>query len=480
VSKKINYIDLFCGAGGLSIGLAAAKFTLSYASDIDSKSILTFKKNIKQIHPETNPNMIIQGDIQELYKYLGTKRIYKNSIGLKTIKTGKEKVLLNQKQSISNKQIKTIKSIKELDLLCGGPPCQGFSMIGRAKHGTVKERANGFINDTRNNLFKYFLKFAEKYNPKIILIENVKGLASAANYKDLIVENILKTNPGYIVESHILNAKDFGIPQNRERLFFIAVRNDIYKKYKISPQKIFMDILKLKNNHSSVTVSEAIYDLPQIQCNPKKFNYKIEDEISFNNKNSFGMNISDINYKDLLYKPHSYIEKINSLANGKVPKKLFNHKSRYNNKRDKYIYMNLKEGKYLNHSDNYTALNGDGKNFNGIDYIKKTNKKGNKIPTGFSDKYFKLDSQSISKTIIAHLETDGNSYVHPAIEKNKNNLDFSRGITPREAARIQSFPDWYFFEGSFRNQYRQIGNAVPPLLAYEIGKIIKKHLMVCK
>ena len=82
----------------------------------------------------------------------------------------------------------------------------------------------------------------------------------------------------------------------------------------------------------------------------------------------------------------------------------------------------------------------------------------------------------MSKTIIAHLETDGNSYVHPPIKKNRNKLDYARSITPREAARIQSFPDWYFFKGSLRNQFRQIGNAVPPQLAFEIGKIIKNHL----
>tara|TARA_B100000945_G_scaffold234798_1_gene190943 strand:+ start:2000 stop:3436 length:1437 start_codon:yes stop_codon:yes gene_type:complete len=477
---KNNYIDLFCGAGGLSLGLGAAGFKLSYASDIDLKSILTFKKNLHMIHPKMNDDMIIQGDIQELYKYLGTKRIYKKTIGIKTIKTEKEKTLLNQVQNISGKQITKLKSIKNLDLLCGGPPCQGFSMIGRAKHGTAQERAEGFINDTRNNLFKYFLKFAEKYQPKIILIENVKGLTSASNYRNLINENIIKTKPSYIVESHILNAKDFGVPQNRERLFFIGVRSDIYKKYNISPQKIFIDLLQSKNKISSVNISKAIYDLPQIMSNPKPKNYDIKDEISFNKKKSFGMNISDLAYNRIVNKSNSYIDTINSLCSSSSPKYLYNHKSRYHNKRDKYIYMNLIEGKYLNHPDNFIALNGDGKNFNGIDYIKKVDQNKNKIASSFSDKYFKLNSQSVSKTIIAHLETDGNSYVHPPIEKNKNNLDYARSITPREAARIQSFPDWYFFEGSLRNQYRQIGNAVPPLLAYQIGKIIKKHLRKCK
>ena len=211
----------------------------------------------------------------------------------------------------------------------------------------------------------------------------MKGLTSASNYRDLIDENIIKTKPGYIVESHILNAKDFGIPQNRERLFFIGVRSDISKRHKITPQKIFIDILESKSNMPAITVSDAIHDLPQIKSNPKPNNYKKNNELSFKDKNSFGMNVSDLDYKKLVNKPHAYINRINSLANGKLPKNLLNHKSRYHNKRDKYIYMNLNEGKYLDHPDNFTALNGDNQNFNGVDYIKETDKNGNKIPTEF-------------------------------------------------------------------------------------------------
>ena len=106
----------------------------------------------------------------------------------------------------------------------------------------------------------------------------------------------------------------------------------------------------------------------------------------------------------------------------------------------------------MNHPSNIAAL-------------KKINK-GTPF-TGFLDKYFKLNQNHISKTIIAHLETDGNSYVHPSQ---------NRSITPREAARIQSFPDWYFFTGSLRNQFKQIGNAVPPLLASVIAKEFIKIL----
>ena len=103
-----------------------------------------------------------------------------------------------------------------------------------------------------------------------------------------------------------------------------------------------------------------------------------------------------------------------------------------------------------------------------VTYGVTENKNGHKSVKGFGDKYFKLDPEKVSKTIIAHLETDGNSYVHPGVNP--------RSITPREAARIQSFPDWYQFLGTTRNQLKQIGNAVPPMLAFKIAKVFKEEL----
>ena len=158
-----------------------------------------------------------------------------------------------------------------------------------------------------------------------------------------------KTSPGYIAESHILNAKDFGIPQNRERLFFIGVRTDINKKYSISPQKIFIDILKVKNKFKLATIADAIYDLPQIKNNPKPNNYKTKDEIPFEDKNTFGMNVSNLDYNTLINTNNNiYVERINCFKGKNIePSNLYNHKSRYHNKRDKYIYMNLSEGSIL-------------------------------------------------------------------------------------------------------------------------------------
>jgi DNA (cytosine-5)-methyltransferase 1 len=377
------------------------------------------------------------------------------------IETNKEVQLRKKAPSIKdNDFLKNIVSkLNHIDVLIGGPPCQGFSMIGRSKKATLEERTKGFIDDPRNQLFKYYLKFAEKLSPKLVLIENVKGLASASGYRDLIENSLKDTGKfGYDTSSHILNAKDFGLAQSRERIFFIGVRKDLTKKHNINASHIFDEIIKSKKE--PLKLKDIIFDLPQIKANPKPNNYEEESEIPFNKmKLCFGQNISDKSYTDLLNKKVNinYLSSINTY-NGKLitPKHLFNHKSRYHNARDLFIYRNLVAGKYLNDPVNKKALSK-------VTYGVVVDENGVKKVKGFGDKYFKLNPESVSKTIIAHLETDGNSYVHPGEQP--------RSITPREAARIQSFPDWYFFTGSTRNQFKQIGNAVPPIL----GSVFAEH-----
>lgn len=464
--NKYNYVDLFSGAGGLTIGFGNHGFHLELANDIAESALNTLKKNLKKTHPKTNINNVVLGDIKELYEHLGTSSVSYDMQGHITIETNKEVELRKKAPSVKDDESvkSTLSKISNVDVLVGGPPCQGFSLIGRSKKASLEERTKGFIDDPRNQLFKYYLKFAEKLAPKLVLIENVKGLASASGYRDLIEKSLEDTGTyGYNISSQILNAKDFGLAQNRERIFFIGVRKDIADKYDVKADDIFKDILLMKKK--PLKLSEVIFDLPQIKANPKPNNYKEEAEISFRNlATSFGKNISDESYIELIgnNRKSNYLKSINTY-NGRLrtPKHLYNHKSRYHNKRDLFIYKNLVPGKYLNEPSNEKALSK-------VTYGAYIDKDGNKKVKGFGDKYFKLDAQKVSKTIIAHLETDGNSYVHPGSEP--------RSITPREAARIQSFPDWYFFTGNTRNQFKQIGNAVPPLLgsvfAFQFKKIL--------
>ena len=464
--NKYTYIDLFAGAGGLTIGFGNKGFHLEMANDIAEPALNTLKNNLIKTHPDTDQDRVILGDIKELYEHLGNGDVTYDIQGHMVVETNKEVELRKKTPSVrGNDAIKDILfGISHVDVLAGGPPCQGFSMIGRSKKATLVERTKGFIDDPRNQLFKYYLKFAEKLSPKLVLIENVKGLASASGYRDLIEKSLTDTGEyGYDTSSYILNAKDFGLAQNRERIFFIGVRKDLAEKYDINASEIFDEIIKAKKD--PLKLKDAIYDLPQIKANPIPNNYNEESEISFNKiKVCFGKNISDEPYKELLSNKadNKYIKSINTY-NGrlKTPKFLFNHKSRYHNERDLFIYKNLVAGKYLNDPVNEKALSK-------VTYGVVIDENGNKKVKGFGDKYFKLDPESVSKTIIAHLETDGNSYVHPG--------EFPRSITPREAARIQSFPDWYFFTGSTRNQLKQIGNAVPPMLGGVFAEQFKNIL----
>lgn len=365
--KKINFIDIFCGAGGLSFSFKNRKHDLKLAVDIDKNSIETLKKNFPLIKDK-----IVNDDI---------KKIIKNT--------------------------KYNKFKNKIDLLMGGPPCQGFSTANR----------QNILNDPRNDLYKYFLEFAKIIKPKFILIENVIGIKNRA--KDIVkkLENL-----NYVGDFRVLQASDFGIPQNRKRVFFFAVQKKNNTIYKIKKFFSLLDNFKIDCKQS--VLEDALFNLRSLK--PKK----IKND-RFKEYYESGLNIEKIKH----YKSNDYLKNIN---NNKKIKYVYNHKARYNNPRDIKIFSRLPQGKNSTHSSIKDIM---------------PYKSRNNI---FKDKYYKLDNKKVSKTITSHMKFDCNMYIHPTQ---------SRGLTPREAARIQSFPDDYFFEGTISQCYSQIGNAVPPLLS---------------
>ena len=194
--RKLKLVDLFCGAGGLSLGFGYEGFDIVLANDIDEECIQTYKYN----HPEIPENKIVLGDIKDLIKSL-------------------------DKYNLEN-----------VDVVAGGPPCQGFSNANQQR----------VIDDPRNELYKYFIDVVKKINPKIIVMENVKGMLSCANQvaDDFQQISIFKNNKNYTydVDYKILSSDNFGVAQKRERIFFIAVRNDICKSLDLSASKIFIRI----------------------------------------------------------------------------------------------------------------------------------------------------------------------------------------------------------------------------------------------
>jgi len=373
--KKINFIDVFCGAGGLSYSFKKKGHSLKLAVDIDSSSIKTLKKNF----PSFKDN-IVNEDI---------------------IKLVKQKKYLDFKNKI--------------DLIMGGPPCQGFSTANR----------QNILNDPRNELYKFFLEYVKRIKPKYVLIENVIGIRTKA---DDIIKNL--NNIGYVADFRVIQASDYGIPQNRKRIFFFAV-----KKKKIAENKVknFFSIMEnFKDAQNKVVLKDALLNLRKLKT--KKFK---------NDRNEYydsGLNIE----KQKNNLTNEYIQLINS--NQKV-NFVYNHRARYNNPRDINIFSKLPQGADSTHHSIKDIM--PYKKREGI----------------FKDKYFKLRLNNVSKTITSHMKFDCNMYIHPTQ---------SRGLTPREAARIQSFSDNYFFEGTIAQCYSQIGNAVPPLLSKYICSAIEK------
>lgn len=454
----MRYIDLFSGAGGLSLGIKKAGGTLLYSNEMDFHASNTQKHNLKFL--KEDERKVITSSIEDLHKEVIGKSV--------NVEYRSETVHSHQSMRDSYKQtsqatpfqIKLIKSVSDVDLLVGGPPCQGFSNVARGKKKSFKESEHSFVDDPRNQLFKYFLDFVEFHSPKFVLIENVKGITSAKDYLGLIMSSLRKTNPGYIVRYDLNNASNFSVPQNRERIFVLGIRKDLKDAENLD--FYFPQILESFKNLPQFVLEDAISDLPKIRSNPKKNNAETIHEIEIGKKQSWGEDVSTKKYAELIQQKQPYTKLINQYRGKQLkPTNLYNHKCRYNNDLDLKAYKLMKPGKYLNHKENFDAVQI-------IPYGTERENGVMKYTSSFVDKYFKLDPQKPSKTITAHLLRDNNGFIHYG--------KIPRGISIREAARIQSFPDWFRFTGPFGNQFKQIGNAVPPLLAEAYGKIFYTFL----
>lgn len=386
-THKYTLVDFFCGAGGLSLGFVQNGFSIELANDIEDVCIETYKYN----HPSLPSNKLIQNDIKDIVDNI-------------------------------DKYIN-----REIDVIVGGPPCQGFSSANRQR----------VIDDPRNKLYKYFVKAVEQIAPKFVVMENVKGMLKVA---DQVVDDFsslnIKNKYHYITGYQVLNSQNFSVAQSRDRLIYIAIRNDIAEEKNLSPEKIFDDIKNECKSKKIYNLEDALKDIKSLEAPRIKNTNEKDSEIT-------GKKI-DVNYFES--STNEYLNLIN--LNRKIPF-VFNHKARYCSDLNYEIYKRLNQG------DDAT----DEKIKDIMPYSHRNH--------CFKDKYYKLIANKPCRTITAHLRMDCHSHIHPYQ---------IRSITPREAARIQSFPDDYFFLGAYLKTYMQIGNAVPPMMARGIAKIIKKYL----
>ncbi|MDP4469170.1 DNA cytosine methyltransferase [Staphylococcus hyicus] len=356
MKSKLNTIDLFCGAGGLSQGFLQAGFNVILGADYDGPALTTYDYNIK------------------------------DAIALKTDLSDAANFIEQIEQSLNEK----------VDIIIAGPPCQGFSLTGSRD-----------INDTRNTLYLAVVHAVEYFKPKAFLIENVPGMATL--YGGTVKKQILNTfeDLGYTmsVTDKPLLAANYGVPQMRKRVFFVGIRNDLGLKKFEFPNAMFEE-------NDFIGTADAISDLPSLE-------------------NTLG-------HEDIPY-PTSPKSEYQALirANSQL---IHNHIGTKHTSEVKWVISQVPEGG--NHKDLPPGV-GESRKFN--------------------EAWTRYHSLKPSKTI----DTGHRNHFH---------YKWNRVPTVRENARLQSFPDYFKFLGTKTQQNKQVGNAVPPLLAQAIAEKIKVHL----
>jgi DNA (cytosine-5)-methyltransferase 1 len=389
-NNKPTIVDFFAGAGGLSCGFVQAGFKVCFANDFEDVCVRTYRFN----HPELPSEKVVKGDIRHIVDNIND--------------------YINQ----------------DVDVVIGGPPCQGFSSANQQR----------IIDDPRNELYKYYIKAVSKILPKFVVMENVKGMLTVAEQVVEDYGNINEERNGntysYSVAYKLLNSADFAVAQSRERLIYIAIRNDVIQEKGITPQQIFAEIELANNGNNRYLLRDALEAIKSLDAPRIKNMNEVDDE-----KTGKKIDINKYNGNE-----NDYLRLIN---NNRIIPILYNHKARYVNEINYDIYRLLDQGDDAS----------DPKIAGIMPYTNRLH--------CFKDKYYKLIADKPSRTITAHLRMDCHSHIHPFQV---------RALTPREAARCQSFPDDYIFLGAYLKTYMQIGNAVPCLMAKGIANVIKKYL----
>jgi DNA (cytosine-5)-methyltransferase 1 len=346
--KKLKVVDLFSGCGGLSYGFEQAGFDVILGIDNWEDSLKTFAIN----HPNSKTFLANLGE---------------SSVASICKKNGLSK--------------------GNIDVIVGGPPCQGFSIAGKRDH-----------NDPRNSLYKAFVDFVRYLKPTLFILENVPNLVSMSQgeIKDTIIKDF--SNLGYNINYQILKASDYGVPQNRRRVFFVGTTSK--KKFEF-PNPTF------QKESDKITAAEAIGDLPENTL------------------------MDGLKYPNLA--KSEYQKKMRTNSSG-----IYNHFATDHSEKTKEVI----------------ALVPDGGNYKNLPKHLQGTRKVNIAWT-------RLNSKKPSFTI----DTGHRHHFH---------YSYNRIPTVRECARIQSFPDTFKFLGTRTSQYKQVGNAVPPLLAYVLGKELLK------
>lgn len=405
--EKLNFIDLFAGASGMSEGFIKAGFNPISHIEMDKDACYSIKT-------------------RAVYHYLtkeGKEKIYidylKGNISREELYDQVPKEVLDSVLNIEItddsikgifSKIDTLLQEEKVDLIIGGPPCQAYSLLGRHQENIE--------NDPRNKLYIQYGRFLKQYDPKAFVFENVPGLLSANKGQHFKNLKAYFRKLGYEVYHDTLDASDYGVLQARKRIIIVGWKKDIDFGFP-----------EIEKTNKAFVVNDIFRDLPKLKPGEARqiANYTVEK--------------------------NEYLEKF-ELRNG--VDFVTQHISRPHNERDLKIYK--------------TAINKWNNNNERLKYPDlPTELKSHKNETSFIDRYKVVNGNGVSHTVVAHIAKDGHYYIHPDVKQ-------CRSISVREAARLQSFPDDFYFEGSRSAAFKQIGNAVPPLMAYAIAKSINELL----
>lgn len=364
--SNVTVVDMFSGAGGLSFGLDSVPgMSVVAAFEKDRWACETHRANMAA--------PVIEGDLSLIEDF--------------------RSVLMEA-------------GVKRFDILAGGPPCQGFSKLGKGalRKLALSNRKEIGMEDERNLMFRHFMRAVKQLKPQVVLIENVPEML---RHRAIIgeIEEIFG-ELGYYFKPIQLHADDYGVPQTRRRLFMVANRtNDSYEAPAKRPRR-------------RRTLQDAIGDLPPVSVT------QLEELLEWHKPEKLSQ------YAKLM---RAGLRRRSALS-------ILDHVTRYHGAEDLAAFAHMKQG------DLYSSVPEELRRYRNDIFI---------------DKYHRMVWDEPSWTITAHISKDGYKYIHP---------EQDRTISVREAARIQSFPDRFKFTGSRTHRFTQIGNAVPPLLAEALGE----------
>ncbi len=510
--NRIKVIDIFAGPGGLGEGFSSLldaegnqiyNLSLSIEKDSFAHSTLLLRSFYRQFHKDQVP--------KEYYDFIQGNTKYSNTDLFnsypKQAKEAQMEAWLAELGKTPNEEIdKRIKSAlkgAENWLLIGGPPCQAYSLVGRSRR---QETGLDPAKDERVFLYKEYLRILAKHRPPVFVMENVKGLLSAEVEKSPLFQRILddlrdpgfavhgeyyskssyskngykifslvrppiKTNqdgtPDFLHGDFVIKAEEYGVPQTRHRVILLGIRNDIE----------FVPKLLKPQNH--ISVKTAISDLPRLRSGLSKHEDTWENWISalsaINLKGNFRKSDQDV--KELIVQT---IKKLTKPQKGRgapfikgewkskyLPdwfndvnvRGVLNHETRGHMETDLHRYLFCAcFAEIYERSPKLSEFP--------IDLLPDHQNVSDGVKTNhFGDRFRVQLAGQPSKTITSHISKDGHYYVHYDPTQ-------CRSLTVREAARIQTFPDNYFFCGNRTTQYHQVGNAVPPLLARQIAEVV--------